>query len=98
MLDLNSQNELKIIDFGFASNFNESKLTGACGTLNYVAPEVLSEQPYTEMCDMWCVGVMLYEFLSGNLPYPQGNRRETHKCASKGNYTLKGDEWNKISD
>lgn len=64
MLDSQNENKIKLIDFGFAADFSKSGLKGACGTLNYVAPELLENKEYDEKCDMWSIGVMLYKFLS----------------------------------
>lgn len=61
---------IKLADFGL------SKLVGpndtlhvACGTLGYVAPEVLMQQPYTKQVDLWSVGVVTYLMLRGKLPF-----------------------------
>ena len=62
--------DIKLIDFGFAKKFNEGKLTSQVGTPWYVAPEILEKGiPYTQMCDNWSLGVMLYIMLFAEPPF-----------------------------
>ena len=63
---INDKNEIKIIDFGFAKivSSNHKNLSGPYGTVTYMAPEVLSGNPYNEKCDIWCIGFMFYILLT----------------------------------
>jgi len=63
-----------LVDFGIAKNLAtgaDLTLTGTTvGTPAYLAPEQLEGRQATPSTDLWAVGVMLYEALSGRLPFP----------------------------
>ncbi len=63
--------EVKLSDFGLASSLSaegSSLLLQGSGTLPYMAPEVLSEQPATPASDIYSLGVTFYEALTGQRP------------------------------
>ncbi|AYU77762.1 mitogen-activated protein kinase kinase 3, putative [Leishmania donovani] len=67
-----SQNDLvvKISDFGlsvFAGN--KQCLTTCCGTLHFMAPEILLEKNYGKPVDMWAMGVMAHVMFLGRYPF-----------------------------
>lgn len=57
--------DIVLIDFGFAERCNGRSLTAQCGTPTYVAPEVLKKGPYGLEADMWSAGVICYILLGG---------------------------------
>lgn len=58
--------ELKIADFGFAREFDPQELMESyLGSPLYMAPEILQRQRYTHKTDLWSVGVIFYEMLTG---------------------------------
>lgn len=61
---------IKIIDFGFSIVLtSEDKASECCGTINYMAPEILSEKPYSNNVDVWSFGVLLYYLNYGDFPF-----------------------------
>ena len=44
-----------------------------CGTPEFVAPEVMATTGYSEACDIWSLGVMMYIMLCGYLPFNGSN-------------------------
>ena len=61
---------VKIIDFGFSSHTFDKKLTQYCGTLNYMAPEIISKEPYWgKQIDIWALGILLYYLSVGKYPF-----------------------------
>lgn len=61
---------LKLIDFGFAKVWDPSTLMMAsCGSIAYVSPDVLKCQGYTNKCDMWSLGVIVFMLLVGYPPF-----------------------------
>jgi len=71
--------QIKLIDFGFSTRFDKNrKLVQRCGTLQYVAPEVLTGFGYDEKSDMWSMGSVCYTLLTMKAMY-SGNDSEIQR-------------------
>lgn len=78
--------ELKLIDFGLSKRQSGTKkLKTIAGTPYYMAPEVHQGQ-YDSKCDTWSLGVLLYVFMSGYLPFQGANRQEVFDKIQRGKY------------
>ncbi|KAJ7309073.1 hypothetical protein JRQ81_008369 [Phrynocephalus forsythii] len=66
---LDEQGHLKLTDFGLSRHlpWGERAYT-ICGTLHYMAPEVLSGGPYAHAADWWSMGVLLFALSTGKFP------------------------------
>lgn len=64
----NNSYTCKIGDFGFAKVVENTAKT-TCGTVFYMAPEVMSNLPYSFEADLWSIGVIFYELLYGDHPF-----------------------------
>lgn len=62
----------KVTDFGIAKGLSDTTLTDVgfgMGTVHYISPEQARGEPATPASDLYAVGVMLYEMLTGVLPF-----------------------------
>jgi len=69
---LDKQGFLKLVDLGMAKKLEEAegmRTFTVCGSLVFMAPEVINGNGYGKGCDIWSLGVMLFEFVCGELPF-----------------------------
>lgn len=68
---LRKDKTFKITDFGFARKYkyDSEKLSEFCGTPLYMAPQLLYQKVYTDKCDIWSFGLILFEILFGYSPF-----------------------------
>ena len=68
---LDDKGHIKLTDFGLSKILEEEndKAYTICGTPQYLAPEILLRQGYDKMIDWWSLGCIMYEMLTGRLPF-----------------------------
>ena len=94
----NGFHPIKIIDFGTAKVFKKEKSEHLLiGSAYYIAPEVLSRN-YTELCDLWSCGVIMYILLTGRPPFNGINEEEIMKKIKEGEYDMSRYPWGVISN
>ena len=60
---------LKLCDFGWAKELTVENRHTFCGTVEYMAPEIVGSEKYDCSVDIWSLGILLYELLMGHSPF-----------------------------
>ncbi|CAK62818.1 unnamed protein product (macronuclear) [Paramecium tetraurelia] len=76
---LDAKGNIKICDFGWSTEMDNLK-KAFCGTIEYMAPEMIKSQSTNYKLDIWCLGVLLYEMVQGKPPFTGKNDQE--KCVA----------------
>ena len=68
---INSEMKAKLTDFGWSNYLNKSnmKRMTMCGTPIYLAPELVNNYGHDHRVDIWCIGVLMFELLTGQPPW-----------------------------
>ena len=79
--------QVKVLDFGMARSFSRDDPAGPkdgstipgrpIGTVNYMAPERILQMPLDARCDLFSLGVVIYEMATGRLPFAGASPSET---------------------
>ena len=102
------ESKLKLIDFGLSRSYyhyDDSlgllgklvRMKTYAGTAFFIAPEVITHN-YTELCDMWSAGVILYTMLCGYPPFYGENDKEILQSVLAGEYDFEDEIWDTISE
>lgn len=85
--------EVKLGDFGLARfleyDSDSSKLTGSTGTFEYMAPEVIRDEEYGRPADIYSLGVMLIELITGRKPFTEQYLLPIHAARGVAKGTVK---------
>eukprot|EP00050_Salpingoeca_kvevrii_P010477 m.311940 g.311940 ORF g.311940 m.311940 type:complete len:382 (+) comp28848_c0_seq1:265-1410(+) len=92
---------VRISDFGVAHLFPDNSRTvtydGNYGTLEYLSPEILRGENYGCPSDVWAVGVILFNLLSGDYPWSSGSEAELAKLILEAKLDLSHPGWSIVS-
>ncbi|KAJ0620704.1 putative protein kinase Aur family [Helianthus annuus] len=84
---LDHEGRLKIADFGWSVQSRNKRHT-MCGTLDYLAPEMVENKAHDYAVDNWTLGVLCYEFLYGLPPFEADSQADTFRRIMKVDLTF----------
>ena len=73
---VDENNRMKVCDFGWSNYEGSSKRTTYCGTPEYLAPEMIKKEGHDASVDIWDIGVLMFELLSGYSPFSGANQQD----------------------
>nr|CAD7457013.1 unnamed protein product [Timema tahoe] len=87
---LDAQGHVKLTDFGLCKeHIQEGIVTHTfCGTIEYMAPEILTRSGHGKAVDWWSLGALMYDMLTGAPPFTAENRKKTIEKILKGKLNL----------
>ena len=86
---LDAEDNIKITDFGHSEKFTkEQKFYEVAGTIFYLAPEIINGKGYDCRVDIWSLGVLYFELVTGESPFTGKEETDILKAIIKGNYIL----------
>ncbi|KAF0037825.1 hypothetical protein F2P81_010699 [Scophthalmus maximus] len=76
---LNHQGHIKLTDFGLCKeSIHDGAVTHTfCGTIEYMAPEILTRSGHNRAVDWWSLGALMYDMMTGSPPFTAENRKKT---------------------
>jgi len=98
MEDKDDDTKIVLADFGLSIfSTPDQVLQMNCGTISYVAPEVLTHKGYSKMVDMWSLGVIIYVLLCGELPFQGRTQAHVIRQTLHGALVFTAPEWKTVS-
>ncbi|XP_076622288.1 ribosomal protein S6 kinase beta-1 [Colletes latitarsis] len=87
---LDSEGHVKLTDFGLCKeHIQEGTVTHTfCGTIEYMAPEILTRSGHGKAVDWWSLGALMFDMLTGMPPFTGDDRRKTIEKILRGKLSL----------
>ena len=74
---IGDNDKVKLCDFGWAKELTVNNRSTFCGTVEYMAPEIVGSELYDFSVDVWSLGILLYELLMGHSPFKSEKDKNT---------------------
>lgn len=87
---LAADGHVKLTDFGLCKQDvqPEERALTFCGTVEYMAPEVIRQRGHNKEVDWWSLGTLMYDMINGSPPFQGENREDTIRKVTTGRLTL----------
>lgn len=93
---------IKLTDFGLSyvrgGVGSDSMMQSVCGTPIYMAPEVIDDLGYSQQCDIWSLGVIMYILLTGRPPFVAETEEKLYELIKKGEVDFSDPCWENIQE
>ncbi|XP_031565522.1 serine/threonine-protein kinase 33-like [Actinia tenebrosa] len=88
---------IKITDFGLSivkgGVGSDSMMQSVCGTPIYMAPEVIDDLGYSQQCDIWSIGVIMFTLFTGRPPFMADTEEKLYELIKKGEVDFSDECW-----
>jgi serine/threonine protein kinase len=89
---------LKLADFGLAKDISGTSTQTFCGTLDFMAPEIVTGKKYSYEIDWWALGILTYQLIFGTAPFSDANRQRQMNKILTGRPVFERDTDNHVID
>lgn len=93
---------IKVTDFGLSVEKGgvgqDNMMQDFCGTPIYMSPEIIDNKTYSQQCDIWAMGVIVYILLCGSPPFRSKDEDTLYDMIKRGEIDFSGEVWKGISE